>query len=38
LLRELTEQYPGSELFASEYARASGNPLQAAPVRWLLYP
>jgi hypothetical protein len=27
LLRELTERYPGSELFASEYAKASGNPL-----------
>jgi hypothetical protein len=33
LLRELTEQYPGSELFASEYAKASGMPLQAAPAR-----
>jgi hypothetical protein len=33
LLRELTEQYPDSALFASEYAKASGNPLQAAPVR-----
>lgn len=33
LLRELTEQYPGNELFASEYAKASGMPLQAAPAR-----
>jgi hypothetical protein len=33
LLRELTERYPGSELFASEYAKASGNPLQAPTVR-----
>ena len=33
LLRELTEQYPGNELFASEYAKASGNALQASPVR-----
>jgi hypothetical protein len=33
LLRELTERYPGSELFASEYAKASGMPLQAAPAR-----
>ena len=33
LLRELTERYPGSELFASEYSKAWDNPLQAAPVR-----
>ncbi|HET8922966.1 MAG TPA: hypothetical protein VFN26_08225 [Candidatus Acidoferrum sp.] len=33
LLRGLTEQYPGNELFASEYAKASGMPLQAAPAR-----
>ena len=33
LLREFTEQYPGSELFASEHAKAWDNPLQAAPVR-----
>jgi hypothetical protein len=33
LLRGLTEQYPGNELFASEYAKASGNPLQAPTVR-----
>ena len=33
LLRELTEQYPDSGLFASEYAKALGAPLQAAPVR-----
>jgi hypothetical protein len=33
LLRDLTEQYPGNELFASEYAKASGMPLQAAPAR-----
>jgi hypothetical protein len=33
LLRELTEQYPGNELFASEYAKASGMPLQAVPAR-----
>jgi len=33
LLRELTEQYPGNELFASEYAKASGMPLQVAPAR-----
>ena len=33
LLRELTEQYPGNEFFASEYAKASGMPLQAAPAR-----
>jgi len=33
LLRELTEQYPGNELFASEYAKASGMPLQAPPAR-----
>jgi len=33
LLRGLTEQYPGNELFASEYAKASGMPVQAAPAR-----
>jgi len=33
LLRELTEQYPANELFASEYAKASGMPVQAAPAR-----
>ena len=33
LLRELTEQYPGNELFASEYAKASGMALQVAPAR-----
>src|SRR6267154_248876 len=33
LLRELTEQYPGNELFASEYAKASGMPLQVPPAR-----
>ena len=33
LLRGLTEQYPDNELFASEYAKASGMPLQAAPAR-----
>jgi hypothetical protein len=33
LLRELTAQYPGNESFASEYVKASGNPLQAAPTR-----
>ena len=33
LLRGLTEQYPSSELFASEYAKASGMPLRAAPAR-----
>ena len=33
LLRELTEHYPGNELFASEYAKASGMPLRAAPAR-----
>jgi tetratricopeptide (TPR) repeat protein len=33
LLRGLTEQYPANELFASEYAKASGNPLQAPPGR-----
>ncbi len=33
LLRGLTEQYPGNELFASEYAKASGIPLRAAPAR-----
>src|SRR5260370_2889893 len=33
LLRGLTEQYPSNELFASEYAKASGMPLLAAPTR-----
>jgi hypothetical protein len=33
LLRELTEQYPGNELFASEYAKASGMAQQATPAR-----
>ena len=33
LLRGLTEQYPGNELFASEYAKASGMPLQGTPAR-----
>jgi len=33
LLRGLTEQYPGNELFASEYAKASGMPLQWTPAR-----
>ena len=33
LLRELTEEYPHSELFASEYAKASRLPAQAALVR-----
>jgi hypothetical protein len=33
LLRGLTEQYPDNELFASEYAKASGIPPQAAPAR-----
>src|SRR6266705_759557 len=33
LLHGLTEQYPDNELFASEYAKASGMPLQAAPAR-----
>src|SRR5258707_545925 len=33
LLCELTEQYPDNELFASEYAKASGMPLQVAPAR-----
>ena len=36
LLHELTEQYPGNELFASEYAKASGKALQASPVGSLL--
>lgn len=31
LLRELTEQYPQNDLFASEYAKAMGRPLQAIP-------
>ena len=33
LLRDLTEQYPASELFASEYAKVSGMSLQVAPAR-----
>jgi len=33
LLRELNEQYPDNKLFASEYAKASGMPLQVAPAR-----
>ena len=33
LLRELIEEYPNSELFASEYAKASRLPVQAALVR-----
>jgi hypothetical protein len=32
LLRELTEQYPASELFASEYAKVSNLPVPAALV------
>jgi hypothetical protein len=32
LLGELIEQYPDSELFASEYAKVSSLPLPAAPV------
>ena len=33
LLRELSEQYPGNELFASEYAKALGRPIHAVLVR-----
>jgi hypothetical protein len=33
LLRELTEQYPGSELFLSEYAKAAGLDVPATVVR-----
>ena len=33
LLRELNEQFPGNELFASEYAKAVGQPIPAALVR-----
>jgi len=33
LLRELCEQYPDSELYASEYAKVSGPPLREASVR-----
>ena len=33
LLRELCEQYPDSELYASEYAKVSSTPVQAAAVR-----
>jgi hypothetical protein len=33
LLRELCEQYPDSELYASEYAKASSSPARATPVR-----
>jgi len=33
LLRELCEQYPASELFASEYAKALSLPVPAAMVR-----
>ena len=36
LLRELTEQYPDSELFASEYAKVSSLPVPVALVHWLL--
>ena len=32
LLRELSEQYPASELFASEYAKVSSLPVPAAMV------
>ena len=32
LLRELSEQYPESELFASEYAKVSRLPVPATPV------
>jgi hypothetical protein len=32
LLRELNEEYPDSELFAAEYAKASSPPVPAAPV------
>jgi hypothetical protein len=33
LLRELCEQYPDNELYASEYAKASSAPVRAGPVR-----
>ena len=33
LLRELSERYPASELFASEYAKALSLPVPAAMVR-----
>jgi hypothetical protein len=33
LLRELKEQYPDNALFASEYAKAMGTSIPAAPVR-----
>jgi len=33
LLRELCEQYPDSELYASEYAKASSVPVRAVPAR-----
>ena len=33
LLRELSEQYPASELYASEYAKLSGPSVRAASVR-----
>jgi hypothetical protein len=32
LLRELKEQYPGNELFASEYAKAMGISTPVSPV------
>ena len=32
LLRELKDQYPENELFASEYAKALGGPIQTAPA------
>lgn len=32
LLRELTEQYPQNDLFASEYAKAMGRPVRAHPL------
>jgi hypothetical protein len=32
LLRELIEQYPDSELYASEYVKVSSLPVPAAPV------
>ena len=33
LLQDLCEQYPDSELYASEYAKVSSPPARAAPVR-----
>jgi hypothetical protein len=33
LLQELSEQYPDSELYASEYAKASSAPVRPVPVR-----